>query len=152
MKKICLTLTFLLLLFSFCLTFASCHEQEDALKNPIDFGKTYQSLSNDEESSYVFYTNNVGVFTYRYEYKSTVSSNYDHTTSGTIEFVWKEASDGAVHIFAVNTKYHDDHTKGALPILSAPIYFSEDFFISERGNQYCYYIKEGSELETLIKD
>lgn len=147
MKKTYLTLISLALLLSFCLALTSCGSNT---KNPIDFGKKYM-LS--EDTYYIFYSNNTGVFEHRY-----VDTAYNYTISGKVEFVWREASDGAVHLFDVKTEYDDDHTEGrSISITNTPIYFSEEFFTYERFSDYVtnghtneYYVKEGSKLETIL--
>lgn len=142
MKKLVSVLILLVLVASF----ASCSSVKTS--NPIDFGKKYRL---NEYLYYVFEADQTG-------YCECCSlPGYDYTQSGRVEFVWREASDGAVYLFETKTTYNKDHTEGMyLPWIDEPIYFSEDFFVytysNASGSDTRRYIKEGSELERLMED
>ena len=139
-----------LILFAIIITLVSC--SSSSTTNPIDYGKKYL-LS--ESQYYVFEKDQTGY----YEVCNNVdigSPEYNYTLSGRVEFVWREASDGAVYLFKTKVSYNDDHTEGKeIYVISQPIYFSEDFFAYSNSNQYgtntVRYIKEGSELEKSIQ-
>ena len=139
MKK----LVSLLTLFAVMLTMASCMF---TLSNPpIDYGKKYFHIMYGEDQYYVFEKDQTGYCEYYDSYSST-------TRSGRVEFVWREASDGAIYLFETNTTYYADDNYGRIPLLTGPIYFSEDFFAFHSGDGSVRYIKEGSELEKLIEN
>ncbi|MBR2340381.1 MAG: hypothetical protein IKA74_06075 [Clostridia bacterium] len=143
----------LILLLATLMTMASCSsfETEDSEKpftNPIDFGKKYIYQS----SYYVFEENQTGYLEHRYEYVDTRFPTSSFTRSGRVEFVWREASDGAVYLFRTATHYNEEHTQGhSIPFISSPIYFSEEFFSTTQGDSTTRFIKEGSALENLIE-
>ena len=114
--------------------------------NPIDYGKKYML---NEKNYYVFNEDQTGYYEHYYE------GTY-YTASGRVEFVWREAADGGVYLFEIETHYHEDHTEGeGIFLSSCPLYFSEDFFVGTRIAYSEYkvtYVKEGSELEALLKD
>ncbi|MBQ9131722.1 MAG: hypothetical protein IJX62_04555 [Clostridia bacterium] len=147
MKKVWTLFTCTVLLIAMCMSFYSCSSAKTV--NPIDFGKKYMQ---DEDTYYIFYADQTGLFVQRY---ATAYGSYDYTLSGSVDFVWREASDGAVYLFEVESHYNDDHTQGReLGLLDQPIYFSEDFFTYTNYSQYGAsvrtYIKEGSELEKIL--
>ena len=124
------------------------------VENPIDYGKKYLL---GENQYYVFEKDQTGYYEcyckYKHEYSD--SSKYNYTLSGRVEFVWREASNGAVYLFETETSYNEDHTEGkTINVITDPIYFSEDFFTYSYSNQYggntVTYIKEGSNLEKSI--
>ncbi len=122
--------------------------------NNIDFGKKYMKSDNDY---YVFNGDGTGYHVYRYVYENSVSPEYNYTRSGRIDFVWREAADGAIYLFETNATYDEDHTEGEdLPLVGAAIYFGDDFFVYLYSNQYGStshrYIKENSSLEKLTED
>ena len=119
---------------------ASC--ASNAVNNPIDFGKKYFN----DDTYYEFYLDGTGVC----EFYSDFHDEY--TLSGKIEFVWREASDGAVYLFEVSKHYNADHTEGEdFNLTKCPIYFSEDFFAYPLTGSSSRWIKEGSELEKLLE-
>ncbi len=132
-----------LALFAVMLTMASC--MFTIPKNPIDYGKKYFHIVYGEDQYYVFEKDQTGYCEYYESYSST-------TKSGRVEFVWREASDGAIYLFRTNTTYYEDDNDGQIPLFTGPFYFSEDFFVSHNGYGSVRYIKEGSELEKLIED
>ena len=137
-------------LLAIMITMVSCAAAK--VENPIDYGKKY--LFN-ENRYYVFEKDQTGYYECYYKYESSLSSEYDYTLSGRVEFVWREASNGAVYLFETETSYNEDHTEGeTINVITDPIYFSEDFFTYSYSNQYggntVTYIKEGSSLEKSI--
>lgn len=139
MKKVLSVLALLAVM----LTMASC--MFTLPKNPIDYGKKYFHIAYGQDQYYVFEKDQTGYCEYYYSYSTT-------TKSGRVEFVWREASDGAIYLFRTNTTYYEDDNDGQIPLLTGPIYFSEDFFAFHSGDGSVRYIKEGSELEKLIED
>lgn len=164
MKKILTIILCAVLLFAMCASLSSCKPTDtdptdSNATNPIDFGKKYiLDEDNYEYNYYVFYSDYTGVYECKYVYKSEYDTIQDHTLSGKVEFVWREASDGAVYLFKVETHYNEDHTEGeTIGVLGHPIYFSDDFFTYSyyspySGSSTMRYIKEGSELDKILKD
>ena len=112
--------------------------------NPIDYGKKYCS---SENNYYVFNKDQTG---YRVYYYKDV-----YTLSGRVEFVWREASNGGIYLFATKETYNDDHTEGKkIGVISRPLYFSDDFFtytyVNSYGDTVVKFIKEGSALEKIL--
>ena len=143
MKKLLSLFTLLAIM----ITVASC---ACAKTDPIDYGKKY--LLN-ENQYYVFKKDQTGYYECYYKRDSSTSS---YTLSGRVEFVWREASNGAIYLFETKVSYNDDHTEGEkIGVISSPIYFSGEFFAYSYTNQYgtttVRYIKEGSELEKSIE-
>ena len=139
MKKVLSVLA----LFAVMFTMASC--MFTLSKNPIDYGKKYYHSVRSDEQYYVFEKDQTGYCEYYYSHSGT-------TMSGRVEFVWREASDGAIYLFRTNTTYYEDDNFGQLSLPSGPIYFSEDFFAIHSGDGSVRFIKEGSELKKLIED
>ena len=138
-------------LLAIMITMASCSSNK--IENPIDFGKKYLL---DENRYYVFEKDQTGYCEYYYKYEQAAYSEYNYTLSGRVEFVWREASNGAVYLFKTKTTYNEDHTEGqTINLITDPIYFSEEFFTYSYSNQYggktVTYIKEGSELEKILE-
>ncbi len=144
MKKLLSVLIF----FAIIITLVSCASSNTA--NPIDYGKKYL-FSKDQY--YVFEKDQTGYCEFYNKVDYSGSPEHNYTLSGRVEFVWREASDGAVYLFKTNVTYNDDHTEGReFDIISQPIYFSEDFFVySKYDTKTVRYIKEGSELEKSIQ-
>lgn len=120
--------------------------------NPIDYGKKYCS---SDKNYYVFNKDQTGYRVYYYKYESSNDSKYNYTLSGRVEFVWREASDGGIYLFATKETYNDDHTEGkTIGVISNPLYFSDDFFtytyVNSYGDTTVKYIKEGSALEKIL--
>ena len=135
-------------LLAIMITMVSCAAAK--VENPIDYGKKYLL---DENRYYVFEKDQTGYC--EYYYKSDYSE-YNYTLSGRVEFVWREASNGAVYLFETKTTYNEDHTEGeTIDLITDPIYFSEEFFTYSYSNQYggktATYIKEGSNLEKSLE-
>ena len=135
-------------LLAIMLTMVSC--MFAPLKNPIKYEKKY--IFKDEQSYvyYVFEKDQTGYCEY-YDFDTS------HTRSGRVEFVWREASDGAVYLFRTKTSYNEDHTEGvSIPLIDGPIHFSKDFFVFSYNTQFGSanrkYIMEGSKLRDLIED
>lgn len=161
MKKILAFAAAALLLLSLGLSLASCSsasQLSEKADNPIVFGKKYLSPSSySGERYYVFNRDGTGCYECKSYYDGHGDPQYAYTLSGRVEFVWREASDGAVYLFETETHYNADHTEGKdISLLSGPIYFSEEFFTHTTYAQYGgttkNYVLEGSELLTLIKD
>ena len=138
-------------LLAIMITMVSCESSKGG--NPIDYGKKY-ILDENENQYYVFEKDQTGYYEcyYKYEYEYSDSPLYNYTLSGRVEFVWREASNGAVYLFETKTTYNEDHTEGKkIDLITDPIYFSEEFFTYSYSNQYggktVTYIKEGSKLE-----
>ena len=137
-------------LFAIMITMVSCADKKT--EDSIDYGKKY--LIN-EDQYYVFEKDQTGY--YECYYKSGLSSvEYNYTVSGRVDFVWREASDGAIYLFETETSYNEDHTEGReIALISGPIYFSEDFFAYSYSTQYGEntktFIKEGSKLEESLE-
>ena len=137
-------------LLAIMITMVSCATAK--VENPIDYGKKYLL---DENRYYVFEKDQTGYYECYYKYEYSDSSEYNYTLSGRVEFVWREASNGAVYLFETETSYNEAHTEGkTINVITDPIYFSEDFFTYSYSNQYggktVTYIKEGSNLEKSI--
>ena len=145
MKKIIAITLCAVLLFVMCASLSSCASKTT---NPIDFGKKY--IHEDEDGYYyIFNSDGTGIYEVKYVHESTVDPKYNFTVSARVEFVWREASDGAVYLFTVETHYNEDHTgERNLGVTGAAIYFSDDFLVISEAR----YIKEGSELGEILKD
>lgn len=145
MKKILTIILCAALLFVMCASLSSCASKTT---NPIDFGKKY--IYEDENGYYyTFNSDGTGIYEVKYVHESTVDPKYNFTMSGRVEFVWREASDGAVYLFEVKTHYNEDHTgERNLGVTDAAIYFSDDFLVISKSR----YIKEGSDLDKILKD
>ncbi len=140
-------------LLAIMITMVSCESSKGG--NPIDYGKKYKSIL-DENQYYVFEKDQTGYYECYYKYDSSIDSNYNFTLSGRVEFVWREASNGAVYLFETETSYNEGHTEGKeLSVITDPIYFSEEFFTYSYSNQFggktVTYIKEGSNLEKSLE-
>ena len=151
MKKIISIILCIVTVAAACLSLASCDVMKNG--NPIDFGEKYVLYPNDPDNyaSYVFNADHTGYMDRYYKYLDIDENDKIH--SGRIEFVWEEASDGAVYLFETDVQYNDDNSEGAtITLINYPIYFSEDFFTYFNSKQSVKYIKEGSKLEKQIID
>ncbi len=137
MKKVLSVLA----LLAIVITMVSCTSG----KNPIAYGKKYFHSVRSDEQYYVFKRDQTGYCEYYYSHSNT-------TISGRVEFVWREASDGAIYLFRTKTTYHEDHAGGTIPLLTGPVYFSKEFFVCHSGDGSVRYVKEGSKLEKLIEN
>lgn len=145
MKKLFTILACVLLLAATCSALISCGAATNS--SYIDFGKKYM---HSENHYYVFNSDHTGYGYYHYSYDSLYGNDY--VTSGRVEFVWREASDGAIYLFRTETHTdEDDSGYSTIPLIQSPIYFGEDFF-AYRSEGVMRFIKEGSELEALIED
>lgn len=144
------------LLLTAILPLSSCSSSKTT--KLIDFGKKYML---NENEYYVFESDKTGYSEYKYKetddafdsIHNYTQSPYSYTQSGRVDFVWREASDGAIYLFRVETHYNEDHTEEkSIPLIDEPIYFSEDFFVYQLGSYTYRYIKEGSKLEKTLKD
>lgn len=151
MKKTLTLIACAVLLIASCVSFCSCFSLDGLLPeeaetvNPIDFDMKYVK----DDSYYIFYADNTGIYELHFE-----KSNGD-VVSSRVDFVWREASDGAVYLFEVGEYHYPDHTDGLnAGVAPQPIYFSEEFFTYVRhdstGATTYRYIKEGSELDKLL--
>ena len=143
MKKIFVIVITLTLLLVICGVLASSHSSR--MLNPIDYGKKYIL---DDDNYYVFNSDKTGYCKY-------YSNGYYSVLSCTVDFEWREASNGGVYLFDVETHYNEEHTSEIHPLINMPIYFSEEFFTYEESNQYGNYsvcfVKEGSDLEKPLQ-
>ena len=140
-----------MILLAMMMTMFSCTAAKSA--NPIDYGKKYILTENQY---YVFEKDQTGYYECHYKYENAGYAEYNYTLSGRIEFVWREASNGAVYLFETKTTYHEDHTNGKeLSLINDPIYFAEEFFTysycNSNGSVTRKYIKEGSSLEKSLE-
>ena len=151
MKKLTRILLSALLLLAVCLSFASCTGGGGAKGNSIDYGARYYHLSYDTTDGCYEKTNAY------YEFKSDGTGYYwfDYTSGGSVfsgkqEFLWREAADGAVHLFQTSETYNESHTGYKYALDNCPMYFGEDFFTYTTYGQYgdstFYFVKEGSAL------
>ena len=121
MKKIITMLMCVALLLSSCSSLCACssydsenavNDSENAVKNsenPIEFGKKYMVGKNNY---YIFNHDGTGTFYRKYVYEYEPDSKYNYTLSGSVDFVWREASDGAIYLFEREVHYNEDHTEG----------------------------------------
>ena len=159
MKKLFSLMVSFMLIFATCAGLTSCFGSKT--ENSIEFGVKYKYekfYGSSNSQYYVFNSDNTGYMEI-YEFGNGVVETEGVTPvkSGRVDFVWREASDGAVYLFETQTRHNEDHTNmGSISIISLPIYFSEDFFVYEYSNQYgsvsVKYIKEGSDLEKIFKN
>ena len=138
-------------LLAIVITMVACGVGKD--NNPIDYGKKYFF---NEDQYYVFNEDQTGYYVCYYQYEDTLFFEYGYTLSGRIDFVWREASNGAIYLFETQTTYNEDHTEGKdLGLITDPIYFSEEFFTYSYSTQYggrtVNYIKEGSDLAKSLE-
>lgn len=141
MKKLFAAIICILLVITACLPLISCGQKTT---NPIKFGEKYVK----DKSSYVFNSDGTGVYT---AYHSIEKIN--HTTSGTAEFEWREASDGAIYLFQTDVKYNADNSDDAtINVTSRPIYFGKDFFVYTTDTGAVRFIIEDSKLDELVND
>lgn len=142
MKKLLSAILCIFMLVSLCISLASCAKQETS--NPIEFGKKYVNGS----SSYVFNSDGTGVYEIHYS-----SSELDYVKSGSAEFVWREASNGGISLFQTSTKYNaENSTDSKIRVVSATIYFGEDFFTYETDSGTVRVVVEDSKLDKLMED
>ena len=120
----------------------------------MKFEKKYVALGDNSSHSYIFYAAGTGIYEVHDVYVYEEFSDYNYTLSGQVEFVWREASDGAVYLFETDVKYNSDHTEGkTLAVTHRPIYFSEDFLVYRNGeNVATRFIIEGSELDNILEN
>ena len=145
MKKRSAAVICFVLLAACCLSLVACNPSKDPeLRNPIDFGKKYFCL---------LYDNSGFNTTYYYTFESDHTGCYCSTLFGSIDFVWEEASDGAVYLIPVETHYNPDYA-GDEPIRLTPfpLYFTDEFFVIRTfSSNIPRYVKEGSDLAKLIE-
>ena len=114
----------------------------------MEYGKKYFSPEVVGKWEYVFEEDQTGYCVVHYTFESELSDEYNFTRSGRADFIWREASDGAVYLFKTKITYNDDHTEGyGFDVISGPIYFGEDFFVHSGR----HYIIEGSALAESLK-
>ena len=143
MKK----LIFIILALSCVIGLSSCSAETT---NPIAFGVKYKRA--DFDQAYLFNADHTGYCEVHYEYESSYDE-YSYTLSGRVEFVWREASDGAIYLFETDTSYNENHTEGkTIDVADFPLYFGEDFFVYTYEGGTTRFVKVGSELERLIND
>lgn len=163
MKIFLKPVAFVTLTVMLCTAFVSCSilnkvtdlNETDSI--PITFEKAYIYEDSNEKNirSFTFYADQTGIYE-EYRVYDTSTPQYNYVLSGTIEFVWRVASDGGVYLFETETNYNDDHTDGKeIHLKSVPLYFSEEFMVytsSYQGTSGYRFILEGSQLESLVKD
>ena len=94
MKKTIIALMLLVLMLA--LVSCSMLDGVNSLTSSIEYGKRYMK---GETNFYVFNDDGTGYREYKYEAS-------DYTQSGRVEFVWREASDGAVYLFKTQVHYN----------------------------------------------
>ena len=146
MKKTHSLLLCLALLLGICFLLSSCGGKTT---NPIDFDEKY--IKNDY-AYYLFHADGTGEYVTEYTFDYPNDPTLNHTLSGTVEFVWREASDGAIYLFKTVERYNENHTEGhTIGIFDEPIYFGEDFFActidNSTGSSTHIYVVEGSKLD-----
>lgn len=146
-KTICAAVLLLVMLFS--LAACSGPSASQTTTSLIDFGKKYVRYGSTYDEFIVFHSDHTG-YCEHYSVRETYDSQ--KTSSARMNFVWREASDGAIYLFKTETIYHEDHTdlSPAMPV--GPFHFSEEFFVESADGSLTRYIKEGSELEKLLAD
>ena len=147
MKRRFTIIVALVLLVALCSTMVSCGRSKTT--NPIDFGAKYinyeSSSYKDYNVYYVFNADHTG-----YKECHYISETYLYTVSGRVEFIWQEASDGAIYLFRSEEHHNEDHTDVYnIPLIKGAIHFGEDFFVYGDAKT-C--VKEGSVLDDLYKD
>ena len=141
MKKIVSLILCAVMLLTLCISLGAC----DSPQNSIDYGKKYLV---SESAYFVFYSDHTGVYEINYDYEG-----YAYSKHGQVKFVWEEASDGAVYLFETETTYYEGHTGDlTISVTKRPIYFSEDFLVYTTGDSATRAVKEGSDLEKLLKE
>ena len=155
MKKTFSLLLCLTLLLGVCLSLSSCRSGAGASPlrsaDVMDFEAKY---ARNDYDYYLFHADGTGeyVIDHTWEYNSEYLENY--TLSGTVSFIWREASNGAIYLFKTEERYNENHTEGnSIGITNEPLYFGEDFFTyiygSSIGSDSHIYVREGSELAAL---
>ena len=147
MKKL---ICFLLLLVMM-VTMVACDgaKTEDPAEDGAETKQTFMEYG----KKYVLLKEGMGKREYVFEEDHTGYCVVQHTVislthSGRVDFVWREASDGAVYLFETKTTYNEDHTAGmGLDLISGAIYFGEEFFAYSNS---CWVI-EGSALAENMK-
>ena len=160
MKNFITVIICFLLLITVCASLASCSQDEtpeatnEEESTPIKFEKKYVKLDKDSSYSYIFHADGTGIYEVYYSYVSEYDPKSNYTLSGKVEFVWREASDGAVYLFETDVQYNADHTeRKTISVPQRPIYFSEDFLVYMNGDNVAIkYIIEGSELDKILED
>lgn len=165
MKRSLYSIVLILISLFMIVSFSSC-QKEKAEQNPEDriaFGENYvlegtEPLFYADGESYrfvlVFYQDGTG----KYEIYHNAADRAGEIVSGTIRFVWKTASDGAIYLFEKERSYNDDHQPAEKCyefdliniLITSPLYVGEDFLTCtiDRGDQSKHpkFIRENSEL------
>ncbi len=165
MKRSLYSIVLILISLFMIVSFSSC-KKENAEPKPEDmiaFGENYvlegtDSLFYADGESYrfvlVFYQDGTG----KYDIYHNSNDRTGEIVSGTIQFVWKTASDGAIYLFEKARSYNDDHqpTEKVYEfdliniLITSPLYVGEDFLTCtiDRGNQSKHpkFIRDNSEL------
>ena len=162
MKKTLCSILLILCSLTVLLPVASCKEEKTTQKfeDVIVFGENYvlegtEPLFHAGDENYrfvlVFYQDGTGTYDIRY------SGRAEENLSGTIQFVWKTASDGAVYLFEKERSYNDGHQDlDNIPggshfyLIDSPLYFGKDFvtYTIDGGtrSRHPKFIRENSEL------
>lgn len=157
MKRIVTALLALALLASLTLSFSACIGNES--QPPIEFDKKYVRSFNNPYNTvsevYVFRKDNTGTLEANLSYTYDSMPDLNYKLSGSVEFIWKQASDGGIYLFKTEEHYNADSTEGkTISLINAPLYFAEDMFTytshSEAGASYPRYIVEDSDLDKAL--
>ena len=145
MKKALKFILCVIFIVAICASLISCGAL--GLKNKIDFGAKYKI---NDDKYYVFNADGTGYCEYYHNYDL---DSYKDTLSGRVDFIWKEAADGAIYLFKAEEHLNDDHSSSsAIPLISDPIYFGDGFFTYQHDGKTQHCVKEGSEIEKALED
>ena len=109
MKKILSLFT----LIAIVVTMVSCSAVNNGDSNDysIAYGKKYML---DEGRYYVFERDQTGYYECYYHFDSNLDPEYDYTLSGRVDFVWRDASNGAIYLFETKTTYNKEDRKSVV--------------------------------------
>ncbi|MBO7170746.1 MAG: hypothetical protein J6W28_06190 [Clostridia bacterium] len=100
MKKTFSLLLCLTLLLGVCLSLSSCRSSAGASPlRPADVMDFEAKYARNDYDYYLFHADGTGeyVIDHTWEYNSEYLEDY--TLSGTVSFIWREASNGAIYLF-----------------------------------------------------
>lgn len=154
MKQLIRLTALALVLTLLCGMLLACRKQEKTdFENVIHFDEKYVS----EYTSDVSHTRNAITFsqdgTGQYErYFEYVGVTGKDIYSYRVDFVWRQASNGAIYLFKKSITYLPDHTsENEFEFGIEAIYFGEDFLTVDGDDSSECYIRENSELAKLGK-
>ena len=165
-RLLCSALLILISLFMI-VSFSSCQKEksEQKLEDKLAFGENYVLEGTDPlfyagDESYrlvlVFYQDGTGQYDIYYDASARGENGI---LSCTIQFVWKNASDGAIYLFEKERSYNDDHQETENDfgfdaincLINSPLYFGEDFLTytieSSTQTRHPKFIREKSDLK-----